>query len=105
MKILTKTAAVVVLALPLLAACGSDKPAAPSTSTSTSGELPVTAPVDGCTETATDELYVAHLFTCDRGTSVYVFNDATAKGNWWQIASQMGGVKVSEGDTWLEVKQ
>jgi hypothetical protein len=59
-------------------------------------------------EEETEELYVRALFTCTKQngskTSIYTFNDGTAKANWRKIAEGFGSVVPNEGSTWLETK-
>jgi hypothetical protein len=98
-KITAVLAAAVVLTV---GGCGGNDKAASSSGSTTAQP---SAPTTSCALTASDELYVSQMFDCaDRGTRVYTFADKAARDNYWTAASAVGSVKVSEGETWLEVK-
>lgn len=93
------TAVLAVTAMLTVGGCGGNDKAADDKAAGDS------APTTGCTETASEELYVSQMFDCaDRKTRVYTFADKAARENWWTAASAAGSVKVTEGETWLEVK-
>jgi len=94
---------VLAAAVLMLGGCGGSKePAGEAASSAPAAG----APIDGCTETATEELYVRKLYHCDaRQANVYTFDSKEARDNWWKVAESTGSMKNTEGDTWMEVKQ
>jgi hypothetical protein len=64
---------------------------------------PATPPTTGCTETASEELYVSAMYAC-ADTSVYVFKSTEARDSWRQAAEGFGIVVTGSGDAWLVVK-
>jgi hypothetical protein len=90
----------VVAAVLILGGCSSNDPAPAAAPT-----VAATAPTEGCTATATEELFVLKMSECTaRATRVYEFADTAARDNWRKAAESIGTVVVGTGDTWLEVK-
>lgn len=101
-------ATVLTAAVLVLAGCGgnSTNSNAPASSPASSTAPAAGAPITGCTETPTEELFVRTLYACDtRATNVYVFDSNDARDNWWKVAESAGTVKDGQGDKWMEVKQ
>lgn len=81
-----------------LAACGGG-----SGGTATTKDARTEAGCPAAQEEETEELYVRHLYSCN-DHSLYVFNDKAARDNWRNIAEQVGGVVLQQGDNWILAK-
>jgi len=61
------------------------------------------APLSGCVEAPTSELYAQHRYACGDGTAVYTFADDTARDAWASAAAGIGTVVLARGDGWVKV--
>lgn len=109
---LTTAAVAAILSVGLLAGCGSDKKAAPSSdaaSNASSTDIESRAVSEsGCQNAQKDEknqqIYARAIYHCT-GMDLYVFNSSSARDSWLKIAAEFGTVELKRGDTWLAVKQ
>jgi hypothetical protein len=62
------------------------------------------APTAGCTEVATEELYVQHAYDCPDGTRVLTFADSSARDDFLKVAEHFGAVTVERGATWARTR-
>jgi hypothetical protein len=61
-------------------------------------------PIAGCTETASEELFVLKMYECEK-TRVYTFKDPLSRDEWRSMAEEMGTVITNVSDHWLVVKR
>ena len=62
------------------------------------------APTAGCSEVATEELYVQKAFGCPDGTRVVTFATTAARDDYLKVAEHFGVVTVDRGATWARIR-
>jgi hypothetical protein len=100
-----KKIAIIVAAIAVLATgCGGAKAAQgdPLFPAPASSAAQAKAPVEGCKQTTTEELYVQRLYDCGDHL-VYVFADSSARDDWKMAAEHFGTTVQSEGEDWVTV--
>jgi hypothetical protein len=62
------------------------------------------APISGCSEATTEELYVQHAYTCPDGTRVLTFATMQARDDYLKVAEGFGAVATDKGATWVRLR-
>lgn len=62
------------------------------------------APIAGCTEVDTKEMYVQHAYACPDGTRVVTFADESARDDYVRVAEHFGTVVLDFGPTWARIR-
>lgn len=67
------------------------------------GEEVPKPPIDNCKEVPTKELFTLKKYDCG-DTTVYTFQNDEGRDNWITMATQIGGVVLDKGDSWVQVR-
>lgn len=62
------------------------------------------APIAGCKEVSTEELFVMAKWECPDGNRVYTFATPEQRTQWREIAEPLGTVVLDQGNLWVKAK-